>query len=169
MSIFGKEKYLEEQGLQNIEHFQVLVFVCHLESSVPKQFVHQCLSWSTKMNGATPQTCFFSERFLKKIIKLSYKTKRRYFPTRILAISTFHPLRTLPNGHVILVLVHSVFLLKTCCAIQIYELLIGALPRHLMKNIVSGSSFVQCHNKFDFNFFSELEQSDCDKLSGWVP
>jgi hypothetical protein len=43
MSIFGKEKYLEGQSLQNIGHFQALVFVFHLESRVPKPFVHRCL------------------------------------------------------------------------------------------------------------------------------
>lgn len=82
MSIFGKKKCLEGQGLQNIGHFQAFLFVCLLESSAQKQFVHRCLSWSTKMNAATPQTCFFSEWFLKKIFKLNYKAKRRYFPRK---------------------------------------------------------------------------------------
>lgn len=158
MSILGKEKYLEEQVLPNIGHFQEVVFVCHLESSVPKPFVHQCLPWSTKMNATSPQTFSFSGWFLTKFLKI-IKPKGDISPqgsSRYPHFIRFALYRTAA----LFMSLYDVFLLETCCAIQIHELLIGVLPRHLTKRkIIFGSCFVQCHNKFDFYFLLSLDKA----------
>jgi hypothetical protein len=82
--IFGKEKYRQGQGLKNIGHFQALVFVCHLESRMPRPFLHRCFVLEQKKECRDSINLLLFRMISKrKFLKLNYKRKWRYFSTRV--------------------------------------------------------------------------------------